>query len=431
MNGHLCNTCGACSVVCPAKAISYKETVGGHVYPTIDGRLCKNCRVCLKVCAGKTDNSTLLEALPENPFHGECLDAWVGRSNDDKVYHAGQSGGLVSQLLIDLLESGEIDACAVINMPPGNPPRAVPFLARRREDVMAAQKSKYCPVPLLQVLREAKDSNLRIAIVGLSCHLHGLKLLEDVMDVKSIVKYRIGLICAGVMSCAAIDYLAKKTKTKNPISELTFRDKTRTGYPGDVTVQDELDNVSIIPKSERMAIKDFFTPARCRVCFDKMNVLADVTVGDPWGLEGVDRQNGESVVIARTDIGSSLIEKSLNKNTITLHKVNYDDVVQGQKIDTKSAEWRTYCNLWTANELELPGFHDLIFPYSSSETHASVKSCARRLTFELTLDNHLSRKTVLRSTRRERIASKFRYAITYLIHMSRSLMAKCQVPRHR
>ena len=428
VHGKLCNTCGACSVACPVNAITYKETVGGHVFPVIDDELCTNCGLCLNVCAGKADNPKLLNALPANPFQGECREAWVGRSNDDAVYRAGQSGGVVTQLLINLLESGEVDACAVVNMQPGNPPRAVPFLARNREDVMTAQKSKYCPVPLLQVLREAKETNSRIAIVGLSCHLHGLKLLEDVIDLKAVVKYKIGLICAGVMSCASIDYLVNKTKSKCSISDFRFRDKTRTGYPGDVTVRDERDNVSIIPKSERMAIKDFFTPARCRVCFDKMNVLADVTVGDPWGLQGVDKQNGESVVIARTETGSSLITNSLNKGTLTLRKVNYEDVVQGQKIDNKSREWRTYCELWQAHGQELPGFSQTVISHVK-DLHVATTSYRFSFNNALRLDRQHSRGDLICKTRRILTKRKCEKSICRLFKLLHRALRKIRIPQ--
>ncbi len=423
---YLCHTCGACYAVCPADAIEFRETTGGHLYPRIDEERCTGCGLCYKVCAGAAEGPALQKALPEDPFTGECLGAWVGRSTDDEIYSKAQSGGVVSQILIDLLEAGEVDACAVVKMVAGNPPRPVPFLARTREEVLEAQKSKYCPVPMLSLLKEAKQTNIRIAMVGLACHFHGLAMLQEVMEVDTLVKVKIGLVCDRTLSLVAMDYFLKKTSMQGLASHLTFKDKTRTGYPGDVSVSDEAGNVSIIPKSERMAIKDFFTPARCRICFDKMNVLGDVTVGDPWGIEGAGSPNGESAVAARTETGLEAVRHSLDKGSISLRPIEYDDFTSGQGITKKREDWRAYCGIWAGKGLALPSFFETVakqagMPRKPAEKHRQLLDDA------LKLNGRKSRTELLSNVRRSLAYRKARELLLKPARAGRKIIRKVKI----
>ena len=130
-------------------------------------------------------------------------------------------------------------------------------------------------------------------------------MMDKIPSLSQNIALIIGLVCDSIMNCAAIDYLVMKANlSKNSNKLLTFRDKVCEGYPGKVYIQSmEGENV-VLPESARMQIKDYFTPARCRVCFDKMNIFADISVGDPHGLDGVDRKMGESMLVIRTKDGS-------------------------------------------------------------------------------------------------------------------------------
>ncbi len=420
----LCHSCGACAAICPTDAISFRESVGGHLFPTIDELRCTYCGLCFKVCAGKLVRPTFRQVLPGDPFEGISLGTWVGKSRDVAVYAGGQSGGVVSQLLINLLESGEVDACAVVKMEVGNPPRPEVFLAHTTEEVLKAQRSKYCPVPMLQSLREARLTDRRLALVGLGCHFHGLKLLQAMdADLSSIVKVKIGLICAGALTLAAVDYLLGVAAPQPMNSRLVFRDKARTGYPGDVTVEDDLGNVSIVPKSERMAIKDIFTPARCRLCFDKMNVCADVTVGDPWGIEGIDGIRGESLVIARTVAGCSLVNRALEADCLSLRSVDYERALRGQSVDDKRADWKAYCNAWKNLGRELPGFYETVVAHTPQASQP-MKGHLRRLLTALALDEQKSRAAVLSYVRRKLVRRRFRGYLLQPFRFARYLIQK-------
>jgi coenzyme F420 hydrogenase subunit beta len=275
---------------------------------------------------------------------------------DDSVYQRSQSGGAVTALLLALMQEGRIGGAVTVVMAAGTPPRPAGLIGRNRDDLLAAQGSKYCPVPILSTLKVLEGEGKPVALVCLGCHVHGLRnILERNPDLGKKVGPVIGLICDRVMASSAIDYLVWRSGINHrEKSTLEYRSKKWRGYPGDVRVVGETDKESFLPDKERKRIKDFFTPARCRLCFDKMNVLSDVTVGDPWGIDDFDKARGESVIIARTQSGLQAVKAATRTGYLDLREIPYEDVLRGQGIDRKRKEFEAYCREWASMDRPLP-----------------------------------------------------------------------------
>lgn len=372
----LCHSCGACSGICPEDAIRFDETVSGFLFPVINPEKCSSCGLCLAVCPGESFGDNLSAMLPEDPFTGRAIRSFIGKSNDERVYANSQSGGVTSELLIHALRSGNISGAVVVTMDPGTHPRPMAYLASNEEEIVAAQKSKYCPVPLLDVLGQLEHFPGAVAIVGLSCHIHGLiKACELFPGLAEKVKYRIGLICDRSLSCVSIDYLAMKAGFETDEEKnLIFRDKSCGGYPGDVRVSAPEGRSVILRDSDRKRIKPYLTPPRCHLCFDKMNVLSDVTIGDPHGITSADKKNGESICIARSDQGLALVESVLGSGGVTLREIPYADIVRGQKIDRKRGAWKGFCEKWQSLGRSVPDYYPSIRKYAGSVTGHSHRS---------------------------------------------------------
>lgn len=84
-----------------------------------------------------------------------------------------------------------------------------------------------------------------------------------------------------------------------------------------------------MPNIYRYVLKDIFTNPRCKVCNDKLNVNADIVLGDPWGMNGVDWVNGDSLIITRTRLGMTLFEELSARNLVTASKHNISEVISG------------------------------------------------------------------------------------------------------
>jgi coenzyme F420 hydrogenase subunit beta len=396
----LCNTCGACQGVCPADAIRYRETMGGHYLPVVDETACTGCGLCRAVCPGIHFGETLMARLPADPFAGTVPQAFVGKAADQALYENSQSGGLVSALLAHALETGFIKAAVTVVMPAGRPPRPVVRVARNRRELQQAQKSKNCPVPLLAFLKNLREEDGPVALVGLPCHIHGLyNILDRRPDMRRRIAFTVGLMCDRVQTYAALDYLLDRALPGiDTRANLHFRDKSLGGYPGQVHAFCENGPSKILPAKVRMRIKDYFTPARCRLCFDKMNVFADLTVGDPHGLRGVDRQGGESVLAVRSEIGHGIVQAACAAACMTLRPADYGRVLTGQDIAGKKKQWRDYVEAWDQLGRPLPDYCDRV--KMSAANCSGSRKYRKDLAWALNLDRFASREKLLRHVTR-------------------------------
>ena len=402
----LCNTCGACFAVCKADAILYRETVGGYYFPTVNDEACVDCGLCISVCPGINFGRSLMESMPADPFAGLSLNAFVGKATDKKIYENSQSGGIVTALLGFMLESDLADAALTVAMDWGVPPRPKAFLAKSIDEIISSQKSKYCPVPLLSTLKEIMASNQQIVFVGTACHVHGLlNILDKIPKLKHRIVLIIGLVCDRVMTCAAIDFLICRARLSNRDKYLLeFRDKSSGGYPGNVNIQSANGKNIIMPAKERMRIKDLFTPARCRICFDKMNVFADIVVGDPHGIKNVDRNMGESITVLRTLRGQQFFYQALEDSFYSIREISYHDILEGQQINAKRKEWQGYVYAWKKLGHQLPNYSQRVLQSSRNTERASYLD---KLKYSLSLDNHSSREDLFNFTKRQLFKKKF------------------------
>ncbi len=365
----LCNSCGACYAVCSKFAISYVETAGGYVFPEIDSTKCNKCGLCFRVCPGIHLGSTLKSSMPADPFVGTIQTAYVGKANDAEIDRNSQSGGATTALLNYLLEAKHIEAAVVSVMKTSSPPRGEVILARTRTDLISAQKSKYTPIPILKIAKALKEIEGKVAIVGLPCHIHGLLNLIDLdPTLGKKIAIKIGLICERVFTTAAIDFLSRKV-TREMCSRVIFKDKNKPVYPGNVIVHTVSGKEYQVDSTVRLSIKDFFTPARCTICFDKLNVFSDITMGDPHGVTGIDRIRGESLVMCRTPLGAQLVDNAVHRKILSLRPADKDQVLSGQKIAEKKRAWQIYKSLWNEQSSFKPDHFSVIEPKAPSNQH--------------------------------------------------------------
>ena len=361
VSNNLCTACGGCLGICPSNAIDSFETVSGCLEFKVNPDKCLNCGLCIKICPGVGFCNVLLNSMPTDPFVGTISDTWVGKATDQTIYANSQSGGVVTGLLFSAIKEGEIGGAIVVTMKSGNPPRPEVKLVSTKSELMQAQQSKYSPVPLLSIVKTLTAINYPVAIVGLPCHMHGLEnMINSHPYIKEKVKYKIGLICDRVLSYAAIDYLLERAGCAGKgETSIVWRCKEVSGYPGDVKIGCQGDYI-ILPAKERMKIKEYFTPIRCRLCFDKLNIFADIVVGDPHGIQNIDRKNGESVIFVRTTTGQKLLETAELNGSLIIRKTNHLEAIKGQNVDEKRAYWLNYCLEWKKRKNILPNFFEKV-----------------------------------------------------------------------
>ena len=334
---NLCTQCGTCAGICPSDAIDMHISKG-LCLPNIEWEKCTNCGLCARVCPGdNVDFQTLnLEIFGKQPkcfLLGNSLGCYIGHSADDNLRGNSSSGGLVTQLLIFALEKGIVDGALVVGMRKDLPSVPEPFIAKTREEIRLASKSKYAPSSSNIILKEILSRQGKFAVVGLPCHIQGVRKAEAYnKELKEKIVLHLGLFCSHTVNFLGTEILLKKLKTdKQDIKQLDYRGN---GWPGYLSV--------LTKKGQRLSIRyrdywnslfgpNFFTPLRCLSCHDHTNELADLSFGDAW-LKNVMKKDkdGSSIVISRSKKGDEILKKAESAGAIHLNEIDVENVIRSQ-----------------------------------------------------------------------------------------------------
>lgn len=343
MNG-LCCGCGTCAGVCPAGAIRM-EVVSGLYVPKIEEDECNRCRVCVKSCPGHSVDfkvlcSKIFGGQAENAMLGNYLRCYVGHASDNDIRHNSSSGGIISQLLIFALEHNIIDGALIVRMKRNNPLEPEAFIAKTREEIIAASKSKYCPTAANEAIKRILKENGRFAVVGLPCHIHGIRKAERLHKIlEEKIVLHIGLMCSHTVNFIGTEFLLERMHIrKEQVKALVYRGK---GWPGALSAQVNGQSESAISYTGGwnaywpIFSSFFFVPIRCAMCPDLTNELADISSGDAWLPELKRKKSGESVVIARTKKAEEILALMISAKALCISCVDPEKVRQSQALELK------------------------------------------------------------------------------------------------
>jgi len=388
VHSNLCLGCGTCGAVCPQSAINMIETPAGLLLAQIDNSKCSECGLCAKCCPGTHLEKNLLR--PEvDPFKGNVIAAYLGQATDKKLLSEGQSGGIVTALLYHLLDSRQIHRALVTYMPDDGSLRPKSALTADKELIRRAQGSKYCPVPLNAAIKEiSAHTDEKVAIVGLPCHIHGIRNIQSQLENFRLAEpFCIGLVCDRTLAFGAIDHLVKKASvSRSDVAYFHFRSKMFGGWPGDVCIRTRNQTIHKVANKERMMIKDIYTPLRCRLCFDKLNVLSDLTVGDAWGIR--QDKEGFSVIITRTARGRDFLLSAQDAGVIHLEPIDPGRIFEGQQIEKKRTDWSAFAPAWQQMGGNVPDF-GISVRWFADTRNISLRPYRRQLMWP----KHLATKT--------------------------------------
>ena len=186
--------------------------------PVIDDHFCTKCGLCLEVCPGKeVDFKSLTDSFiskNQRKWHrdvGQYLNAFLGYSTENEIREKASSGGAVPTILLHLLETGMIDGVLVVRSTIKDPFNPKAFIAKSRQEILNSMQSKYHPVFLNSILKRIDKANGKYAIVGLPCHLQGLRKYERLKrELKRKIFLRIGLFCGLNLRFDSLEFFTHK-----------------------------------------------------------------------------------------------------------------------------------------------------------------------------------------------------------------------------
>ncbi len=401
----ICTGCGICECACPQGAIEMIVKDAMFV-PRVDETLCNNskgCHRCYDACPGVGVNLVGMakdlfkaEGTKEDKMVGRYIQCYTGFSNNHDIRWHSASGGMVSQLLIWLLEKGKIDGAVVTKYDNGNPLMVNTFIATTKEDVLDARSSKYGPVTMNHLADDLKKANgSRYVVVGLPCHIHGIrKLMALDKKLEDKIFGLFAIYCSGERTFHLTEHVMKERGIdRTKLRYFAYRDEGCLGSmvaitdEGGKTDNDgmrihERNSETYLSTGEKKVFKDryqnyyhplrsFFIPRRCLLCIDHYGELADISLGDIHVKPYSDDKVGVNSLIARSQRWKELLEECADDGAITLDMIPFDIVSSSQAMSfRKKGRNGAFINLgkkmgwvmplYDADYLRRPTFRDSV-----------------------------------------------------------------------
>ncbi|MEO0036078.1 MAG: coenzyme hydrogenase [Pseudomonadota bacterium] len=275
--------------------------------------LCTDCglsrredpRVCSRACQfGHPDHAGLEQrvhgrrrdpARGDELHFGPYLKMWQAALTEPKP--GAQWTGITTRLGERVLESGRAEAVLAMAAAPGDIWSPVPVLVTRPEGMARCRGMRMGYAPLLAGLEAARARGIRrLAVIGVPCQIHPLRVLEPDLGFESLDV--IGIPCSDNTTTANfLDFLALLTERPERVTYLEFRPDYHVEMRFDDGAKREIPFLKL-PISKLPP--DFF-PLTCRTCVDYVNVLADLTVGYMAG-------RGEQWLLVRNQRGQDLLD---------------------------------------------------------------------------------------------------------------------------
>jgi coenzyme F420 hydrogenase subunit beta len=313
----LCHHCSGCVTFCTAINYGALE-LGADGSPRYRDRdQCIACGICYAICPeiGEHEEETKRH-LGWTPPIGRVAGVRVARSKAPEVGAEATDGGVVTGLLLGLLDKGRIDG-AIVSKKTG-PFRREPWLALTRDDLLAAAGfhfdtshgmerfseiySTYSP-SVGQIHQLAEKRLTRVAMVGTPCQINTLRRMEVLGVVPTdAIRYYFGLFCAG-----NFEFGEQERRQLEELGNFKWEDVLKINLKEELMIHLRDNQVRFIPL-DRL---DFMKRHACSYCQDYSCEFADLSFG------GIGAPEGWTTVITRSEVGETLLSEAIN---------NYKDI---------------------------------------------------------------------------------------------------------
>ena len=340
----LCCRSSTCVGICPEGAISLNQD---DYYPVLDESKCSSCGLCGDVCPGgtvdykKLNQITFGDDRDPRTFDGRIAQAVVSYAADVPTRSGGAGGGVVTALLSDMLEHGDVDGCVVTRMRKDKPWLGEPFIAHSYDELCSSQGSRYTVIPLNAIFNEIRETPGRYAIAALPCQVQGLRqALEKDEVLKQRITSLIGLFCGGALEPYVVpELLQTKGITPDQISDFEFRGGEWPGKMRAVMADGEIRDLHY--SNYKDGAYNYFTglymPSRCQVCMDGSCEFSDLSVSDTWTRDeqGNYKFAGHSRILARTERGVEVVQTAIQRESLVAKDVSEDTSYRTHQLQTK------------------------------------------------------------------------------------------------
>lgn len=281
------------------------------------------------------------------------ITAYYGYFNDNVILRESASGGAATALAEKIINQNG----AVFGVRYTEDYKTAEFCCvEKLEDLDCLKGSKYIPVKtsfggklVYDVVVEKLLEGKTVLFIGSGCHVAALLNVLNRKNVDIERLYTVDLICHGPTLQNVYEQFIKdlEKKYKSKLTFLNMRAKKNSWVPPYIIARFDNGREFSKPLYEtdfgfalRVCVRD-----SCYKCkFKGDGHVADITVGDYWGLKPGMKEynrNGVSVMLSRSDKGNALIE-SIDQNRFFVNKTDARRVIEHNRMYSVSINKKDY-----------------------------------------------------------------------------------------
>lgn len=346
VSSKLCIGCGLCSIESSTQGIKFSKKNDCFIpmQPNIFQTSAAN-----QICPGKGYKIVELgkELYANEAFYDTDLGFYrsfsAARSNAEDILKNASSGGVITSMLLYLLENNIVDKVSVTQFSCSE--KGVftkTFLTSDNNEIRKAQGSKYCPVNvanLLDELHKCKEHE-RVSIVGTPCVIAGIRNIQKECPeyIQATIVLTISNFCGGFKSFSNVSRLAEIHKINyRMLKDFRFRGG---GQPGSLRFVTLDEKVVSTPYPKYVGLTGQSKMLRCHLCVDATGELADIACGDAWIPRFQRDSHPWSVVICRSKYSTSIIDSMEADKKLILANMSVTEIKESQRLNLTSKKRR-------------------------------------------------------------------------------------------
>ena len=342
VKSRLCLGCGICTYDKSIRSLEYCPKSGIYI-PVLESG--KRTDLASAVCPAKgydiyADGKAFYGEGDYSIELGFVDKLFAAHSSSQRVLKNASSGGVMTEVLIYMLEKNIVDKVAVTKFVyTRSGPKTTTYLTDDIEELYESQGSKYCPVDISNCIQEIKNYNYRIAFVGTPCQIAGIRQIQkfDKGFRKKII-VTIANFCGGFKNYNEI----KKISRRHGIdyTKISFLRYRGGGQPGSMVISDTKGNR--FESSYRLygGFTGYSKMLRCHLCVDATGELADIACGDAWLDKYLQHSYPWSIILTRNKYCSSIIESMVGNKKIVVEPITKEEVCNSQSQNITSKKIR-------------------------------------------------------------------------------------------
>ena len=331
LENDLCIACGACVFADPSLELHlHPEKL--IFEPTHAGNQAA-AEVCPAVQVDFQHLQDLLFPGADQGTYGVVHSVMLAQSTDADRNLKASSGGLIKELLIELLARDDVDGAIVLQHVDGLD--FEPKLITEISDVDHLPGSIYHNLPKHRVLELLRENEGRYVVAAIPCELEGIYnyIFKHEPHLRRRIHTTIGLLCGWQYSWHSIRAICEyKGIDPDRIVDVSYRGDGPIGKLR-IWTDDGKEHATNrrLDFGYQVAFDRTFNTPRCHLCINHANFLADIVVGDAWLQSTLTSKTGVSLIINRRPESDRMMRRLSDRGQIVFSEVTVNEIRESQK----------------------------------------------------------------------------------------------------